>query len=58
MNLHWDTLHEQSREEILANACINTRFAHYEWDEMELWIQQIIKANMQFRSRGTVLIIS
>ena len=54
MKLNWDNLHFQTREEILLNACINTKLAHYDWDEIDIWLQEIINKNLLLRSGGLV----
>jgi len=54
LSLHWDKLQQDTREEVLAGACLNQRFAHYSWAEMEEWIRTIIKDNISTRSKGTV----
>jgi len=54
MKLHWDGLDSQSKEEILGNACVNSRHVHYEWMEMDYWLRDIIRENMEKRSHGNV----
>ncbi len=54
LTLRWDDLHKQTRREILDGACLNERYQHYEWQELETWIQQIITDNVVLRSKGTV----
>ena len=54
MILQWENLHIMSREEILATACVNTRFAHYDWDELEVWMRVIIQETLSLRSGGLV----
>jgi len=54
--LHWDTLDQRTKEEILSGACINTRMAHYDWDELEPWLQALIKDSLLRRSKGTVTV--
>ncbi len=56
MKLLWDNCHKQTREGILSNACINTRFANYEWDELEEWLKVLIQDNLLLRSGGLVSI--
>lgn len=56
MKIHWDDLHRLSREEILSGACVNTRFAYYDWDELEEWLRGIIQENLSLRSGGLVSI--
>ena len=56
MKLIWDNCHQLTREEILSNACINTCFAYYEWDELDEWLQVIIQENLLTRSGGLVSI--
>jgi hypothetical protein len=34
LKLKWDTLDIQAREQILSNACLQSRLAHYEWVEI------------------------
>ncbi len=58
LKLNWDTLDKQTRVEILTNACIQERFQHYEWNELEGWLQVLITDNMELRSRQTVTIKS
>ena len=57
LKLRWNTLHKQTREEILLNACIQERFQHYEWEEIDDWLKALIIENMELRSKGTVTII-
>ena len=58
LTLHWDGLDNQSKEEILLNACINTRHIHYEWMEMDNWLRDIIRGNMEDRSHGKVTLVA
>ncbi len=57
MKLYWNTLHQLSREEILGNACLQSRFAFYEWEELDEWIRDIIQENVLARSGGLVQVI-
>jgi hypothetical protein len=56
LNLKWDNIDFDTKVQILSNACLNTRFAYYKWDEIEEWIQFMIKDNMEVRSKKTVTI--
>ncbi len=56
ITLHWDSLDKQTREEILLGACINTRMIHYDWDEMEPYLQALITDSLLHRSKGTVTV--
>lgn len=56
ITLHWDTLHVLAREEILLTAGFQSRLAHYEWGELECWIQTDIQDSLKRRSKGTVAI--
>ncbi len=58
LELHWDTLDAQTKEEILSNACINERFQHYEWGELDNWLKLLILENFERRSRSTSTIIA
>lgn len=57
LTLNWDNLDTQTREEILSGACLNSRFAHYDWHEMEEWLRDIITDNIKLRSKNTVSIL-
>ncbi len=46
LELNWDTLDKQTRTEILTNACIQERFQHYDWNELEEWLHDLIIDNM------------
>lgn len=56
LKLNWNTLHKMTREEILSGACINTKFANYEWCEIETWLQLLIIECLEERSRQTCTI--
>ena len=56
INLKWDSIDQQSREEILSGACLNSRFAYYEWCELEMWIQEIVLDSLKRRSHNTVTV--
>ena len=56
LKLHWDNLDKQSRTEILCGACIQERFQHYEWDEMDDWLKCLIKETTEVRSGGTATV--
>ena len=56
LKLNWDTLDKQTREEILLNACIQERYQHYAWNEIDKWLQCIITDNMEARSKQMVTI--
>ena len=58
MTLHWDILDEQSREELLSGACMNSRMAKYEWGEMATWMQLSISESLAVRSKGLVKLTS
>ena len=58
LELNWDTLDKQTRTEILTNACIQERFQHYDWNELEEWLHDLIIDNMEMRSKQTVTIKS
>ncbi len=58
LELRWNTLHNQTKEEILSNACINERFQHYEFMEMEEWERLILVDSMEKRSHHTVTLVS
>ncbi len=54
--LRWDEAHKQTRCEILGSACLNERYQHYEWEDLETWIQDIIVDSVSLRSKGTVTV--
>lgn len=54
MTLHWNDLHILAREELLYGACINTRFAHQEWEELEDWLKILIQGSLERRSNKLV----
>jgi len=56
LNLTWDNLDLQAREEILTEACVQSRFAHYKWHEIDYWLRDIIMDSIELRSKGTVTI--
>uniref|UniRef100_A0A6M3LS29 Uncharacterized protein n=1 Tax=viral metagenome TaxID=1070528 RepID=A0A6M3LS29_9ZZZZ len=56
LHLEWNTIGLQAREELLCGACINTRFAHYEWEEIDLWLRKLISKSLALRSKRTVVI--
>ena len=58
LELHWGTLDNQTREEILSNACVSERLRHYEWDEIDNWLKVILIDNMEARSHSTVTIVA
>lgn len=56
--LHWNTLNNQTKQEILSGACLQERLQHYSWDELDNWLKSIIIVNMKMRSHSTVTIIA
>ena len=54
LELHWDTLDTQTKEEILSAACVNERFQRCEWEEMDTWLRAIIIDSLETRSHSTV----
>lgn len=56
MVLKWDNLNQQSRTQILQNACLQPKFAQFKWNEIEDWIRFMIKDNLEVRSKKTVSI--
>jgi len=52
VQLNWDTLHVLSRKEILSACGINLQVANKSWDNIEGWLQDIIKDSVQNRSKG------
>lgn len=58
LELHWDTLDSQTKEEILSKVCVNEKFRHYEWCELDNWLQLIITDNLETRSHKTVTLVA
>jgi len=56
IELHWDTLDNQTKEELLSNACLQERLRHYEWSEFDNWVKLLIIDNLEKRSHSTVTI--
>ena len=52
MNLNWDKLHAQTREEFCQGACISVKLAGKSWKELEEWIQVLLAYSIELRSRG------
>ncbi len=61
ITLHWDTLgtgeNKQVREEICTGACVNERMAHYDWDELDIWLRDILNDSLKLRSKGAVQLV-
>ena len=55
VTLHWNGSHEL-REQLLSNACMQSRLAYYEWDELEEWERELIREQLETRTNLTVTI--
>ena len=56
LELKWDDMSLELREHLLCKACINTRYAHYEWSEIENWIQNLVLDTLHSSSKNTVTV--
>ncbi len=54
VNLEWDSLHKQSREELLSGAGMQLKLADKKWSELDPWIQGLLKESLKGRSSGKV----
>jgi hypothetical protein len=58
LKLQWDNLNMDLKEQILSDACINSRFAYYEWCELDEWLKAILIDNINMRSKNTVSLVN
>ncbi len=54
VNMKWDDMHVQAREELLSGAGFNTKLATKKWSELEPWEQELLKESLEGRSKGKV----
>ena len=54
MELNWNNLHLQSREEICIGACVSVKLARALWEELEPWLQGMLASSIEKRSLGRV----
>ena len=54
MELNWNNLHHQSREEICLGACVSVKLASKSWDELEPWLQELLIFSFGQRTLGRV----
>jgi hypothetical protein len=56
LKLHWDSLDHQTKEQILFYACVNERYQHYEWSELEQWLKGLIVSALELRSNNATTV--
>ena len=57
LELHWDTLNHLTKDELLSGACLQGGLRHYEWNEIDRWLQQLIIDSLERRSHSTTTIL-
>lgn len=54
MELNWNNLHLQSREEICVGARVSVKLANAPWDELEPWLQGVLASSVEERTLGRI----
>ena len=57
VDLSWDTLHFQSREELLIGAGMHKNLATKKWADLDTWIQKLLEGSLKTRSKGKARLV-
>ena len=52
--LNWNKLHIQCRQEICFGAGVREKMAEKSWEELDRWLQMMLKDSVELRWKGRI----